>query len=181
MDDRHPELDRLPGLLAGQDVVFAVDREPPEHVRRLMETLGVRVVVTHRNGGTKRMSTSIQSATATIDCRWPGCTNEAKSDRGIYAYLCETHIEEKRRTGVTPAFDRPVNGGGPRPAPVRVRDVSGDGFEAKVKELAKLGREADRAREKAKDATEKALAAKRRADLLEQAFRVRTRELMGDA
>lgn len=113
------------------------------------------------------------STLETINCRHPGCTSEARSDRGIYAYLCDYHIDVKRRTGVgsvsekSPAAARPAG------------KISGDGFEAKIKELGRLGKRVDRARARAKAATEKALQEKAVADALEQSFRARTRELLG--
>lgn len=123
------------------------------------------------------MSVSAQEATRTIDCRAPGCTNTAATDRGIYAYLCDQHADQKRRTGVSPRpSDAQSAGGSPRRT-----SGPGDSLEAKVKELGKLGRDADRARAKAKKAAESALKLKAAADALEQTFRARTRELMSEA
>ena len=65
------------------------------------------------------------------DCKVPGCTQEAATDRGRNAYLCDEHIR-----------DRPA---------VRNRG-SVNGYLGKVKELTAAGKRLDRAVEAEKQA-----------------------------
>lgn len=38
----------------------------------------------------------IQEATSSYDCKRPNCVEQAKTNRGRYAYLCHRHTEEQR-------------------------------------------------------------------------------------
>lgn len=38
----------------------------------------------------------IQEATSSYDCKRPNCVEQAKSNRGRYAYLCDRHTREER-------------------------------------------------------------------------------------
>jgi len=123
----------------------------------------------NRPGG-RPMEHTAHTLTTSKDCKQPNCTNEARWSRGPYAGLCEEHAGARPRNG-TPLPARPAT----RPA------TATGGLEGKVKELAKLGREADRTRDRAKRLAEQALQAKRHADAAQAAFQRLARELMGDA
>lgn len=85
---------------------------------------------------------SAQEVTATYDCRAYGCTNEAKTNRGPYAYLCDDHVREKVN-GV--ARERPA-AAAPRPiVPAPTAAARPAGFSASLKQLDALARNADRA------------------------------------
>lgn len=42
------------------------------------------------------MELNAHDAARHFDCKRPGCTEAARSDRGTYAYLCDTHKAERR-------------------------------------------------------------------------------------
>jgi hypothetical protein len=137
----------------------------------------------------------IQEATSTFDCKIPGCANEARHNRGAYAYLCDEHAEIKKRENARLISDGLARSNGsetPRPAVVRgegdgsvPRPVVPPSFEGKAKVLVKLGRQVDRAytraeHEKAKcaPALQRARKAKEDADDLAAAFRAAVRDLL---
>lgn len=118
----------LPNLTDGMTVGFP--RPLGEAQQRLMDTLGVRVVVTSDGEGTIR---GVSAAAAldrmdeglpqepsrsfsgrdldTANCKVEGCDKEARWKRGKFSYLCETHATEhgwanRQRGGAT--SKRPV-------------------------------------------------------------------------
>jgi hypothetical protein len=82
------------------------------------------------------------SAIETYDCKVPGCTNIARSNRGPHAYLCDEHITR-------PPADRRLN-------------ASNGHFAAQVKELTAAGRRLDKAKA-ARDAAQVELAEAKKA------------------
>lgn len=100
-----------------------------------------------------------QDAATTHFCKFLSCTNEASSNVGRYSY-CSEHRDRAARgltTDTKPSNGKPTNG---KPTSVAAR-ISG---------LAKEARQVDAARARATKLTEQALAAKRDADALQQAF-----------
>lgn len=110
----------------------------------------------------------IQTATSSVSCKVANCTQDAVARKGIYAGLCSTHIDARRRAEASGQSQRP-----PRAASVM------DGLAEKVKRLQKVGKDVDRLRARAKKLTEEALVAKRRADEAEREFHALARDLMG--
>lgn len=92
-------------------------------------------------------------------CTVPGCTNEARSDRGLYS-KCDEHraanVGNRRANG---------NGGG------------NGSLAARIAALSALAKRVDKAKAVAKKKTEQALAAKRAADDLERDLRMEMRAL----
>lgn len=105
----------------------------------------------------------VHEATTTNYCKQPGCTNEARSPVGRYAY-CPDHQGQTRQ---------PTRSGSSTPP--------GDTVEQKLKSLAVAARAVDRAKQKARSLTEQALTAKAAAERAEAEFQQRARELLGDA
>lgn len=100
-------------------------------------------------------------AARTHYCRHPGCTNEARSDRGVYS-RCAEH------QGRGPVAARRPNGGGAQGT-----------LESGLRELQRLAREADRLRAKAAKLTSEALAAKQTADRAAIAYQDALRVALG--
>lgn len=123
------------------------------------------------------MSEAAHEAFETRDCKIPGCTNEAVARMGKFAGLCSEHIQARRTSPPPIATARPLPQTAPSTPPPR---PSSDTFAQKVKQLGHAGKEVDRLRATAKRATERALAAKQRADSAERDFKRLARELMGD-
>jgi hypothetical protein len=96
----------------------------------------------------------------TMDCKIPGCTNEALAARGRYGGLCEQHKMEKAGS----------NGGS---------TSHESGYAALVKELTKLGKAVDTTRRKAEAAQVTAQRRETEADQAERAFRDKAQELSG--
>lgn len=98
-------------------------------------------------------------ATAAYDCKFPGCTNEARSRVGRYSYCAEHQGKGKRA----------------------VTYAKGVGsVEQRIKSLATLAREVDRAKAKAKRLAENALTARDDAAAKEREFQQLAREVIGD-
>lgn len=108
-------------------------------------------------------ATNAQHATQTYDCRFPGCTGEAKSNRGPHAYLCDDHKGER------PVAAPKSNGGG---------HAKGGGFESQVRELAALGRAADKAHAKYEDALSRARTAKEKAEEARRGYQTALRDAL---
>lgn len=49
----------------------------------------------------------------TFDCKYDSCTQSAKSNRGIFAYLCDHHIEVEKRARAQQAPHPPRQHGEP--------------------------------------------------------------------
>jgi hypothetical protein len=96
-------------------------------------------------------------ATRTHYCRQPGCTNEARSDRGPYS-KCDEH----RAVGSSP---RPANGSG------LVSELAG---------LQQAARRVDRLSAKAAKLTAEALEAKREADAARAEFSRKAAAILGE-
>lgn len=103
-----------------------------------------------------------QDVTSTYDCKVPGCTQEAKSNRGPFAYLCAEHRDRSTaaRSGSTPV-------------------TNGATVEQRIKSLASLAREVDRAKDHARKLDERALDAKAVASTKEAEFQRIMREVLG--
>lgn len=96
----------------------------------------------------------------TYYCTVPGCTNEARSDRGLYS-KCDEH----RKANVGNRSDR--KGGA---------STNGNGTLAqRIAKLSTLARNVDKAKAAAKKKTEQVLAAKKHADELERELRMEMR------
>jgi hypothetical protein len=115
-------------------------------------------------------SLAAHEAGQSFDCRVPGCTQEARHNRGPYAFLCDEHKRAKQNAP---------------PAPRPIADPAGEGsFEAKARGLVAIGRMVDRAyrlAELARAKCEKPLGSARKAkadaDALAEEFRRTVREL----
>lgn len=103
-----------------------------------------------------------QAAAKTHYCKFPNCTNEARSSVGRYAY-CEEHRDRAAR-----GLDAPTN------QPVAASN--GTTVAARIAALAADARKVDKAKARAKKLAENALAAKRHADQLQTAFEAKLRE-----
>lgn len=77
---------------------------PPEHARRLLDTLGARVVVDAARGPDGRLRSelvdplaqrSAHELTRTHDCAAPGCTEEATQKIRV-AWYCGAHARQER-------------------------------------------------------------------------------------
>lgn len=108
-----------------------------------------------------------QTATASYDCKFPGCTNEASSPVGRYSY-CRAHQDRAAR-GQAPLTVAKIPAG----------RSSGTSVVQTIHDLASLAREVDKAHAKATKLTEQALAAKREADSKAAEFRAEARRLIG--
>lgn len=102
--------------------------------------------------------TSIQAVTATHNCKFPNCTNEASSPVGRYAY-CKTHQ------------------GAAKPKAVAAPDTS---IAGKLGALQAQAKKVDKLRAKAEKLTRSALAAKREADEEQMYFERLLSELGGN-
>lgn len=100
------------------------------------------------------MEVDSQVATVTHYCKFPSCTNEARSSVGRYAY-CSEHQDRAARG--LPSADSPK--------PARTSEVT---LAAKIASLASEARKVDAAFAKAKKLAERALAAKKDADELQR-------------
>lgn len=101
---------------------------------------------------------SAAAVTATHNCKTPRCEGEARGTRGLAAYCDDCREERKRKASIS----------------------QGGGFVDGLRELTRLGKEADRLRVKAEKQTRLALEAKDAADEAATAFRAAARELMGE-
>ena len=93
------------------------------------------------------------------DCKAFGCTREARSTRGVYAYCDEHRAAEVWKE--KPEAPKPTRGT----------------FSEKVRELERAAKAADRARTEATNLTERALKAKAEADARERELRALAAEL----
>lgn len=108
--------------------------------------------------------TTAHDATSSFDCKTPGCTGEARSNRGKYAYLCDHCIRTKKA-------DEPA----PQPRPRATTPT--ESFEQAAKQLVPIGKKvdrafaaADRAKEACKPAIQRAQAAKEHAEQIKREF-----------
>jgi len=101
--------------------------------------------------------TDAHTATLTHYCKYPSCTREVSSPVGRYSY-CEEHR------------------GQAAPRTATKRKLSG--LAAELRSLTALAKSADAAEAKARKLTEKALAAKRDADMKREEFRARAAALI---
>lgn len=95
-------------------------------------------------------------------CKLPGCDNPARSSVGRYSY-CDEH----QGMGGVARNGSSANGGGT--------------VEARIKSLAALARDVDRAKAKAAKLTQDALKAKHDAEEKERQFQRQAREVIGEA
>lgn len=107
-------------------------------------------------------------ATAVVICKKQDCPNEAPS-RGRYAGYCDEHRHLKANEHNTVRGTGPV-GNTPRPGRGGVQPIG-----QRLRELAKMADQVDRAKAKAAKATAAALKLKQEADDLERQLRERTR------
>ena len=111
------------------------------------------------------MTTSAHELARTYDCKVPGCDGDAKTNTGLYAYLCERHTAERKKA--TPAQ---------RPTPSKNGHTV-----AQLRGLTRMAREVDRLQEKATQATTVALAAKRAYEEAHARYELALREAIGGA
>ena len=127
------------------------------------ETLDVRALLAQIRDGTPPSpptQEALVDATATHYCKFPSCTNEARSSVGRYSY-CDDHqgMGAAKRTAA-------ANGGGT--------------VEQRIKSLAALARDVDKAKARAKKLTEDALNAKTAAEEKERDFQRQARAVLGE-
>lgn len=122
---------------------------------------------------------SAQEVAATYDCSEYGCTGTARTNRGRYANLCDDHIRERvqkaaadRDAAREPAAAKPS--AAPSPA------ANGTTFVARLKELERLGKAADREQAKYERALKVARDAKRVADHARDEFQAALRKAVGE-
>jgi len=114
-------------------------------------------VATDVNGPATEMSA--HDITSTHTCKFPNCTQPAKSDRGPFS-KCDEHRNQ--------------------PTPMRPRSTQPAGtLETQLAECRKSAREADRLRAKAEKLTRQALQAKREAEEATARFRSQVRGIIG--
>lgn len=117
-------LAKLRDSLSGAGWKIVYDAEPEPHQRRLMEAMGLEVVVDRdRPAGvvaSHGMEASAHDIVQTRMCRTPGCDQEAYYTRGVGAGHCHAHghrlfVEHGRRTNPKgqPKPARPLPDGTP--------------------------------------------------------------------
>ncbi len=108
----------------------------------------------------------------TFDCRVQGCTLEARSSRGPYAYLCDEHIEEKKKAAPASTSEAVANGSS---YVGRLKGLIGH-----AKRVDQAYAQAARQRASVEPQIRKAKAAKDSADQIAAEFRQALRELAAE-